>query len=115
MVIWKQHLKVYLLALLRTSSLIIAEKTPFFKYLGKVFEPLHLLRIPNVQEIAPSFPVGIAEMLLPVLLINVDLIHPGARYIVVAVIHCDYILGNHRCNDGHQTTFEIMGTGSGFL
>lgn len=77
-----------LLAAVGTSSLIIAEKTPFFTYLGKVFEPLlHLLRIPNVQEIAPSFPVGIAEMFLPVLLIknNVDLIHPGARYVVVAV------------------------------
>lgn len=77
-----------LLAAVGTSSLIIAEKTPFFKYLGKVFEPLlHLLRIPNVQEIAPSFPGGIAEMFLPVLLIknNVDLIYPGARYIVVAV------------------------------
>ncbi len=77
-----------LLAAVGTSSLIIAEKTPFFKYLGKIFEPLlHLLRVPNVQEIAPSFPVGIAEMFLPVLLIknNIDMIHPGARYIVVAV------------------------------
>lgn len=77
-----------LLAAVGTSSLIIAEKTPFFTYLGKAFEPLlRLLQVPNVKEIAPSFPVGIAEMFLPVLLIknNVDMIHPGARYIVVAV------------------------------
>lgn len=77
-----------LLAAVGTSSLIIAEKTPFFNYLGKIFEPLlYLLRVPNVKEIAPSFPVGIAEMFLPVLLIknNIDMIHPGARYMVVAV------------------------------
>lgn len=77
-----------LLAAVGTASLIIAEKTKVFIYLGKIFEPLlHLLRVPNVAEIAPSFPVGIAEMFLPVLLIKnqIDVIHPGARYIVVAV------------------------------
>ncbi len=77
-----------LLSAVGTASLIIAEKTPFFTYLGKAFEPLlHLLQVPNVKEIAPSFPVGIAEMFLPVLLIknNIDMIHPAARYVVVAV------------------------------
>lgn len=77
-----------LLSAIGVSALIIAETTPLFTILGKAFEPLlHLLRVPNVELIAPSFPVGIAEMFLPVLLIqnNIHLIEPGARYLVVAV------------------------------
>lgn len=77
-----------LLAAVGVASLIIAETTPLFVILGKAFEPLlHLLRVPNVELIAPSFPVGIAEMFLPVLLIknNIHLIDEGARYLVVAV------------------------------
>lgn len=77
-----------LLAAVGVSSLIIAETTPIFVILGKAFEPmLNLLRVPNVELIAPSFPVGIAEMFLPVLLIknNIALIDAGARYLVVAV------------------------------
>jgi nucleoside recognition membrane protein YjiH len=77
-----------LLAAVGVSSLIIAETTPVFVILGKAFEPLlNLLRVPNVELIAPSFPVGIAEMFLPVLLIknNIALIDAGARYLVVAV------------------------------
>lgn len=56
------------------------EAQDFWNYFQTVFQT-------NVKEIAPSFPVGIAEMFLPVLLIknNVDMIHPGARYVVVAV------------------------------
>lgn len=77
-----------LLAAVGVSSLIIAETTSVFVILGKAFEPLlNLLRVPNVDLIAPSFPVGIAEMFLPVLLIknNISLIAEGARYLVVAV------------------------------
>lgn len=77
-----------LLAAVGVSSLIIAETTQVFVILGKAFEPLlHLLGVPNVELIAPSFPVGIAEMFLPVLLIknNIALIDAGARYLVVAV------------------------------
>lgn len=71
-----------------TSALIIAENTPIFDILGKLFVPLlTLLRVPNATEIAASFPVGIAEMFLPVLLIadQVATIDPGARFLVVSV------------------------------
>jgi len=77
-----------LLSAVGVSALIIAETTPVFAILGKAFEPLlNLLKVPNAELIAPSFPVGIAEMFLPVLLIknNIALIEPGARYLVVAV------------------------------
>ena len=77
-----------LLSCVGVSALIIAETTPVFTIIGKAFEPLlNLLRVPNAELIAPSFPIGIAEMFLPVLLIsnNIDIIAPGARYLVVVV------------------------------
>lgn len=77
-----------LLAMIGTSALIIAEYTPVFDWLGMIFVPLlQLLRVPDAMAIAPSFPVGLAEMFLPVLLIadKVELIDIGARYVVVAV------------------------------
>lgn len=66
----------------------VAEYTPVFDWMGLLFVPLlNLLQVPNAEMIAPSFPVGIAEMFLPVLLIaeNVDQIEPGARFLVTAV------------------------------
>ncbi len=77
-----------LLAAVGVSSLIIAETTPVFIILGKIFEPLlNILQVPDAEMIAQSFPVGIAEMFLPVLLIknNIALIDAGARYLVVVV------------------------------
>ena len=77
-----------LLSAVGVSALIIAETTPLFVIMGKMFEPLlNLLQVPNVELIAPSFPVGIAEMFLPVLLIknNIAIIDAGARYLVTAV------------------------------
>jgi len=77
-----------LLAGVGTSGLIIAEYTPLFEYLGMVFTPLlNLLQVPNAVEIAPSIPVGIAEMFLPVLLIadKVEVLDIGARYFVTAL------------------------------
>lgn len=77
-----------LLSCVGVSALIIAETTPVFTIIGKAFEPLlNLLRVPNAELIAPSFPIGIAEMFLPVLLISnsIDIIAPGARYLVVVV------------------------------
>lgn len=77
-----------LLVAVGVSALILAETTPLFNIMGKMFEPLlNLLRVPNAAMIAPSFPVGIAEMFLPVLLIknNIALIDAGARYLVTAV------------------------------
>lgn len=70
------------------GALILAEYTPVFDWIGQLFVPLlNLLRVPNAELIAPSFPVGIAEMFLPVLLIadKVDQIEPGARFLVTSV------------------------------
>ena len=51
--------------------MIIAEYTPVFKYLGYLFQPLLLLcQVPDAAAIAPSMPVGLAEMFLPVLVMN---------------------------------------------
>ncbi|PAB60453.1 YjiH family protein [Anaeromicrobium sediminis] len=77
-----------LLSAVGITGLIVAEYTPFFRIIGKVFVPLLvLLKVPNAAEIAPSVPVGIAEMFLPVLLIadKVDVLDIGARYFVTAV------------------------------
>ena len=53
------------------SAMIIAEYTPVFKYLGYLFQPLLLLcQVPDAAAIAPSMPVGLAEMFLPVLVMN---------------------------------------------
>lgn len=79
---------ITLLAGIGTAALIMAENTPIFDWLGSLFVPLlNLLRVPNAVEIAPSFPVGIAEMFLPVLLIadKVAMLDIGARYMVTAV------------------------------
>lgn len=57
-----------MLSAIGVSGLILAEYTPVFKWLGYIFQPLLVLfRIPDVSAIAPSIPVGIAEMFLPVL------------------------------------------------
>ncbi len=77
-----------LLSAVGITGLIIAEYTPFFEWVGMLFVPLlKLLAIPNAVEIAPSVPVGIAEMFLPVLLIaeKVDVLDIGARYFVTAL------------------------------
>ena len=76
------------LCFIGTLALIIAENTPVFQWIGNLFVPLlNLLRVPNAIEIAPSFPVGIAEMFLPVLLIadKAATLHIGARFMVTAV------------------------------
>ena len=70
------------------TALIIAEYTPVFQWMGFVFRPIiALLQIPDAAAIAPSIPVGIAEMFLPVLLIagQVDVISEQARFFVTTV------------------------------
>lgn len=70
------------------TAMIIATYTPLFNWIGKLFEPvLWLCQVPDAAVIAPSLPVGIAEMFLPVLLIadKVSLLSEGARYMVVTV------------------------------
>lgn len=69
-------------------AMIIATYTPVFNWVGKLFEPLlWLCKVPDAAIIAPSLPVGIAEMFLPVLLISdkVSILSEGARYMVVTV------------------------------
>lgn len=53
-----------------TISLILAERTPLFTYLGMPMIPiLNLLGMPNADIIAPSTLIGIAELALPVIMI----------------------------------------------
>lgn len=71
-----------------TVALILAEYTPLFDYIGKIFLPLlKLLKVPNAAEIAAAFPTGLAEMSLPGLMISdiVDFLEPGARFLVISV------------------------------
>lgn len=54
-----------------TISLILAEKTPLFTWLGIPMIPfINLLGIPNADIIAPATLVGIAELALPVIMIS---------------------------------------------
>lgn len=79
---------VSLLTGVGTLAMIIANYTPVFDYMGLLFEPLlNILQVPDTAIIAPSFPVGIAEMFLPVLLISdqVEVLSEASRYMVVVV------------------------------
>ena len=60
-----------MLAAIGVSAMSLAEYTPLFQWIGLVFQPLlQILQVPDAAAIAPSIPVGIAEMFLPVLLIS---------------------------------------------
>lgn len=77
-----------LLSAVGVTAMILSETTPIFNIIGKAFEPLlNILQVPDAALIAPSFPIGLAEMFLPVLLIadKIDLISEGARFLVVSV------------------------------
>lgn len=77
-----------MLASIGITGLIVAEYTPVFNWLGLPFIPLlELLNVPNAALIAPSIPVGIAEMFLPVLLIagELSILEPGAIYFVTTL------------------------------
>lgn len=77
-----------MLASIGITGLIVAEYTPLFNWLGMPFIPLlNILGVPNAAMIAPSIPVGIAEMFLPVLLIAGDLaaLEAGAIYFVTTL------------------------------
>jgi len=70
------------------TGLIIAEYTPIFDWIGQIFVPLlNVMAVPNAQEIAPSIPVGFAEMFLPVLLIadKIEIIDIAARYFITTL------------------------------
>ena len=77
-----------LLSAVGILGLIIAEHTPIFQWIGMIFVPfINILGVPDAATIAPSLPVGIAEMFLPVLLIadKVDVLSVQSRYFVTAV------------------------------
>lgn len=77
-----------MLSAIGLSGLILAEYTPVFDWIGLAFQPLiKLLQIPDAAAIAPSLPVGIAEMFLPVLLIagEVEVLSVKARAFVTIV------------------------------
>ncbi|WP_418565269.1 YjiH family protein [Pyramidobacter piscolens] len=83
-----------LLAGVGILGLIVATYTPVFQWIGKIFIPiLKLCAVPDAEVIAPSLPVGIAEMFLPVMLIadKVSELSIKARYMVTTVSICQII------------------------
>ena len=85
---------ITLLSSVGILGLIIANYTPVFQWIGWLFVPLlELCRVPDAAAIAPSLPVGIAEMFLPVMLIadNVGNLSIQARYMVTTVSICQII------------------------
>ncbi|WZL73209.1 nucleoside recognition domain-containing protein [Clostridiaceae bacterium 35-E11] len=68
-VFFAQKIVAYVLSI-AVISLIIANYTPVFTWLGAPIAPvLNLLGLPNAAQIAPACLVGIAEIALPVLII----------------------------------------------
>lgn len=79
---------ITMLSAIGVSALILAEYTPLFQILGNIFKPLLILcQVPDVNLIAPSIPIGIAEMFLPVLVMGskISLISEQARVFVTIV------------------------------
>lgn len=77
-----------MLSAIGVSAMILAEYTPVFTWLGYAFRPLlSILAIPNSAEIAASMPIGIAEMFLPVLILQskIGVISEQARAFVCIV------------------------------
>ena len=82
------------LAAIGLTGMILAEYTPVFDWLGYIFRPLMILmRVPDVSAIAPSMPVGIAEMFLPVLVMAGKTVEISfqARVYVCLVSMCQII------------------------
>lgn len=83
-----------MLSAIGVSAMIIAEYTPFFTWVGYIFQPLLMLcQVPDAGMIAASMPIGIAEMFLPVLIIQnkLDVICFEARAFVCLVSMCQII------------------------
>lgn len=67
-------------------SLILANYTPVFEWLGKPMIPfLKMLGLANATEIAPATLVGIAEIALPVLIIAGKSVAPASIFFVVVL------------------------------
>ncbi|MGA9287189.1 MAG: YjiH family protein [Anaerobacillus sp.] len=70
---------------LGTVALIIAEFTPFFKYLSMPIVPvLELMQIPEAAEAAPAMLVGFADMFLPAV-IGTGIESELTRFVIAAV------------------------------
>ena len=68
------------------TSLMIAEYTPLFSVLGKPLIPIfNLLQIPDAEIVSTAAFVGIAEMLLPVLVVAGYEISEAARFFIVTL------------------------------
>ena len=68
------------------TSLIIAEYTPLFSMLGRPLIPIfNLLQIPDAEIVSTAAFVGIAEMLLPVLVVAGYEIAEAARFFIVTL------------------------------
>lgn len=83
-----------MLSAIGVSAMIIAEYTPVFTWLGYIFQPLLMLfRVPDAAQIAASMPIGIAEMFLPVLIIQskIEVLSVEARAFVCLVSMCQII------------------------
>ena len=83
-----------MLSAIGVSAMIIAEYTPIFTWIGYIFQPLLMLcQVPDAGMIAASMPIGIAEMFLPVLIIQgkLELIAYEARAFVCLVSMCQII------------------------
>lgn len=65
-----------------TVSLIIAQYTPIFKYLGLLFYPLLLLlRVPEAYEASQAVVIGFSDMFLPVI-ISHDIQSDFTRFVI---------------------------------
>lgn len=79
---------ITMLSAIGISAMILAQYTPIFEWIGYAFQPLlYLLRIPEPAMVAPSLPVGIAEMFLPVLIIanKINEIPEMSRFFICVV------------------------------
>lgn len=79
---------ITMLSAIGISAMILAQYTPVFDWIGYIFQPLlKLLQVPDPASIAPSLPVGIAEMFLPVLIIanKINSIPEASRFFICVV------------------------------
>lgn len=66
----------------------LATYTPLFEYMGKIFEPLlYMMRLPNIDQIAPATIIGITEVTLPVIsIIGLEIETKSVFFVVVLSI-----------------------------
>ena len=63
-----------MLSAIGVTAMILAEYTPIFTWIGYIFQPLlQICGVPDASMIAASMPIGIAEMFLPVLILQDDI------------------------------------------